>query len=317
MESVSEAEKIKILTNVLGSSYREGSSQLLFHCPKCEHRKKKLSINIEKNLFKCWVCGFSGRNIYRVIKRYGTYSDKKKWSRFSQQVEIENFSEKLFGSHNEDVEELDLPKEFVSLVNSSLPTTAAYPINYLKSRGIFKEDIIRWKIGYCSTGKYEGRVVFPSFGLSGKLNYFVGRSYTNDWKRYVNPATRSDVVFNHLYLDFLKPITIVEGVVDAVKAGTNSVPLLGSTLSEDSTLFSEIVKNDSTVYLAMDADAKKKTNRLASLFLKYDIELYVIDLKKTSYADVGEMTKEEFERIKSSTRMLDSDSFLISRISEM
>ena len=177
-----------------------------------------------------------------------------------------------------------------------------------------KEDIKRWKIGYCSSGEYEGRVVFPSFNLNGNLNYFVGRSYIGDWRRYINPSVRSDVVFNHLMLDFLKPVIIVEGVIDAIKAGTNSVPLLGSTLSETSILFSEIVKNDTTVYLALDSDASKKTERLIKLFLKYDIELYVVDLQGTPYEDVGDMPKEEFERLKTEAEKLDAEKFLVNRI---
>jgi len=311
---MSEAEKIKILSNVLGTSYREGHSQLLFHCPSCEHHKKKLSINVERNLFKCWVCDYSGRNVFRIIKRFGTYTDKRDWSRLTQQVEIENFSEKLFGVSPQEEERLSLPEEFISLANKTLPPTATYPLNYLKSRGLTKEDIKRWKIGYCSSGEYEGRVVFPSFNLNGNLNYFVGRSYIGDWRRYINPSVRSDVVFNHLMLDFLKPVIIVEGVIDAIKAGTNSAPLLGSTLSETSILFSEIVKNDTTVYLALDSDASKKTERLIKLFLKYDIELYVVDLQGTPYEDVGDMPKEEFERLKTEAEKLDAEKFLVNRI---
>jgi DNA primase len=311
---MSENEKVNILNNVLGRFYREGQSQLLFHCPKCEHHKKKLSINIDKNVFKCWVCGYSGRSIYRLIKRYGAYSDKKNWSRLTQQVEIENFSEKLFGKPEEILDEILLPQEFVSLANNTLPTTSIYPVNYLKSRGLNKRDIIRWKIGYCSSGKYEGRVIFPSFDISGKLNYFVARSYTNNWKRYCNPANKSDIIFNHLNIDFFKPVTIVEGVFDAVKSGLNSVPLLGSTLVESSPLLSEIVKYDTTVYLALDPDAIKKTEKLIELFLKYDIETYFVDLRHTKYDDVGEMSKEEFEDFKTQSKKLSLDDYMSDKI---
>jgi len=311
---MSEVEKIKILSNVLGHSYREGYSQLLFYCPSCEHHKKKLSINVEKNVFKCWVCGYSGRNIFRIIKKHGTYSDKKEWSRLTQQVEIENFSEKLFGSSANEVENLFLPDEFISLANKSLPATATYPLNYLRSRGITRQDIVRWKIGYCSSGKYEGRIIFPSFGLDGKLNYFVARSYVGDWKRYLNPSIKNDIVFNHLYIDFLNPVVIVEGAFDAVKAGINSAPLLGSTLSENSILFSEIVKNDTTVYLALDSDARKKTERLIKLFLKYDIELHIVDLESTPYEDVGEMSKQEFEILKMKAEKTNMEKLLINKI---
>ena len=314
MVGLSESEKIDILTNVLGSYYFEGQSQLMFFCPKCEHRKKKLSINIPKNMFKCWVCGFSGRNIFRLIKKHGTYSDKKNWLKFSQQVEIQDFSKKLFAEKESEEETLNLPDEFISLANKNLPPTSLYALNYLYSRGLTKKDIIKWKIGYCSTGEYEGRIVFPSFDLDGNLNYFIGRSYDRNWKRYLNPPLKGNMVFNHLYLVFLKPITIVEGVFDAVKAGTNSIPLLGSTLSEASLLLSEIAKNDATVYLALDSDADKKIAKLTQLFLKYDIELFIVNVKETRFEDVGEMSKEEFKKLKLQTSKTNLDDLLISRI---
>ena len=114
---MSEIEKRKVLVDVLGDCYGEGDSQLLFHCPKCEHHKKKLSINISKNMFKCWVCDYSGRNIFRLIRRYGTYSNKQKWLSFDQQIEINEFSSKLFAPPEVEEERfLKLPSNFVSLV---------------------------------------------------------------------------------------------------------------------------------------------------------------------------------------------------------
>ena len=44
----------------------------------------------------------------------------------------------------------------------------------------------------------------------------------------------------NLYLDWDKDITIVEGVFDAIVAG-NAIPLLGSTLRENSYIFQKIV----------------------------------------------------------------------------
>jgi len=314
LDRLSEQEKIKILKDTLGSYFFEGQNQLMFHCPKCEHRKKKLSVNVSKNMFKCWVCNFSGRNIFRIIKTYGTNLNKKNWLKLTQQVEIQDFSKKLFEKEKQEVNNVTLPKEFISLANKNLPPTSLYALNYLRFRGITKSDIIKWKIGYCSTGKYEGRVIFPSFNLDGTLNYFVARTYNRDWRRYLNPSLSSDMIFNHLYLDFLKPITIVEGVFDAVKAGDNSVPLLGSTLSEKSYLLSEIVRNDTTVCLALDSDADKKISELLSLFLKYDIEAYKIDLKKTKYEDIGEMSKEEFKKLKSTMQKINFDNLLVNKI---
>ena len=48
--------------------------------------------------------------------------------------------------------------------------------------------------------------------------------------------------------------------------------------------------------------------------LKYDIELFIIDLKKTKYEDVGDMPKEEFENFKSTTKKTNLDDLLVNKI---
>ena len=312
MGKVSEGRKLDILKNILGNYYKN-QNEHLFHCPKCNHHKRKLSVNIEKNVFKCWVCDWSGRNLYRVVRKYGTRSNRTEWRSFNQEVEIRNFAEKLFGEKEEVVEQqINLPPEFVSLVNKNLPKTSVYPLNYLRSRFVNKNDILKWKLGYCSSGKYEGRIIFPSFGMSGQVNYFISRTFSRDKRKYLNPPMSKRSIFNELYLDFDKDLVIVEGVFDAINAGDNAVPLLGSTLTDEHPLFQKIVDNDVPVYLALDADASKKTNKLIELFLRYDIETYLVDV--APYKDVGEMPKHEFLQRKQTSAFLNSDNYLLSKI---
>ena len=310
--NLSSEKKLKILKDVLGAPYINGDEHH-FYCPKCEHHKKKLSVNIIKNVFKCWVCDWSSRNVYRIISRYGDYHSKNEWKSFAQEVDIRTLSDQLFTKiEKESPQKIDLPKEFISLANKKLPDTSLRPLNYLRFRGLDKNDIIKWKIGYCSIGAYAGRIIVPSFDCDGDINYFVTRSYDNNWKKYLNPKLSKNIIFNDLYLDFDHGLTIVEGVFDAIKADDNTVPLLGSTLTEKSKLFYEIIKNDTPVYLALDLDAEKKANKLISLFLKYDIEVYKIDT--APYKDIGEMTKSEFTTRKESAVLLNSNNYLLSRI---
>ena len=308
---MSRERKLKILNTILGNSYNK-DEECLFHCPACDHHKKKLSINIYKNVFKCWVCDWSGKNIYRIVRIHGTTDQKYEWKSFEDEIEIEKFSEVLFEQPPLQEQAISLPNEFISLANKNLSSTSLRPLNYLKSRGLTKYDIIKWKIGYCCRGKYAGRVVFPSFSEKGDVNYFVTRSYDNDWKKYCNPDISKNIIFNHPYADFDEDLILVEGVFDAVKAGDNSIPLLGSTLSERSKLFYEIIKNDTPIYLALDPDANKKINNIIDLFLKYDIETYIVNI--SPFKDVGEMTKEEFKQRKLSADLLNSHNYLLGRI---
>ena len=72
----------------------------------------------------------------------------------------------------------------------------------------------------------------------------------------------------------------------------NAIPILGSSLREESKLFQALVLNDTPVYLALDEDAEKKQNYLIRLFHRYDIDLKVIDTSNVE--DVGSMTTGQF-----------------------
>ena len=176
---------------------------------------------------------------------------------------------------------------------------------------VTKEDILKWKIGFCKDGEYAGRVIIPSFNVSGYANYYVARSYGFEWPKYKNPPASRDIIFNELYVNWDEDIVIVEGVFDAIKAG-NAIPLLGSTLRENSALFQAIVKNGRRVFLALDEDASKKARSIARLLLKYGVEVYEIDT--SGVEDVGEMTKEEFRTRKNNAAIVEKDNYLLQRL---
>lgn len=297
-------KKLSILESILGSFHKTGK-EYLFQCPveTCHHHKRKLSVNIEKNSFKCWICEYSSPNIYRLIKRFGNYNQKQEWLSIDNKVDLSFDPFTIFNEKDlKKKEEISLPKEFASLTKKNLSFLANEPLKYLYNRGITKEDILRWKIGYCSTGEYKNRIIVPSFDMSGKIDYFIARSYTDEWNKYKNPPIeKTNLLFNSLYVSWDEDVILTEGVFDAIVAG-NSIPILGSSLKEDSKIFEEIVKNDACVYVALDYDAEKKANKLISQMIKYDIELYKVDV--SGIKDIGSISKEEFkERKKKATKM--------------
>ena len=304
-----EQEQINILSKVLGRSYMSGDERL-YYCPKCKHHKRKMSVNLDKDKFKCWICDYAGHSIRRVVKKFGAFSDLQKWDRLSGEVEISLF-DSLFGDieQKEENEQVDMPKEFVSLTGKSLPVSSKLALKYLFDRGVTREDILRWKIGYCSEGEYGGRIIVPSFAETGELNFFVARSYTGHWQKYSQPSVSRDIVFNQLYIDWDEDLVLVEGVFDAIVAGSNSIPILGSSLKENSKLFQEIALRDSTVYVALDPDAERKALRLIKNLLQYDIELYKVDIYP--YSDVGEMFPSEFEKRKAQAQRMTQESLLM------
>lgn len=310
---MSDTKKIEILKEILGDYYTSGNEKLFF-CPKCSHHKKKLSVNVTKDVFKCWKCDWSGKSIRRLIQRYGNYVQQKAWNEFAGIIEITEYEKIFFTEENveEKIQPVALPAEFQTLCSKDLSLTSLPARRYLRERGLSKEDILYWKVGYAVSGEYAGRVIIPSFNLDGNIDYFIARSYENDWKRYLNPPTPKDIIFNQLYIDWSCDITIVEGVFDAIKA-KNAIPILGSTLREGSLLFRELIRHDPAIYIALDPDAEKKAEKLINMLLSYDAEVYKIHIPPDR--DVGDMSHEEFlERKKAAKLIKDSDYFLINKI---
>ncbi len=291
-----EGKKLNILKEFLGDTYNSGT-EWLFYCPECKHHKKKLSVNISKDKFKCWVCDYRGMSVRRLVRRHGTFSQQQEWNKLVGRVDISSFesrmAEGLLGLTREEPEEfMSLPDEFVSLTSRKSSLGALPAKKYLFDRGVGTDDILRWKIGYCPTGQYEDRIIVPSFNMEGKVNYFTARSYNGNWRKYLNPPAGRDVVFNELYVDWESDLSIVEGVFDAITAG-NAVPLLGSSLREDSKLIRKIVEYDTPVYIALDADAEKRAMSLIKSLAQYDVELYKVNI--SPYSDVGEMTRQQYK----------------------
>ncbi len=309
-------EKLRIIKEILGD-YRVSSSEFLFHCPFCNHHKRKMSLNFGVNAYKCWVCDSRGKNIYRIVRQFGTYQQRQKWLDLDGRLDLSEF-DKMFMELNDDEEEqtTDLPPEFISLNNKKLPRHSKRPLQYLHSRGLSKKDLLYWKIGYCNEGLYSGRIIIPSFNNKGDCNYYISRSYVGHKRKYLNPPLDKDIVFNELYVDWDEPIVLVEGVFDAIVVGQNAIPILGSTLRQESKLFQAIVIHDSPVYLALDEDAEKKRNYIVRLFNRYDVDVKVVDTSNCE--DVGSMSKQEFISRKSNAEEPDvGEMFILDKLKRL
>lgn len=122
-------------------------------------------------------------------------------------------------------------------------------------------------------------------------------------------------MFNHLYIDWDSDLVIVEGAFDAIVAGPNSIPVLGSSVRERSVIFQEIVRNDTPVYIALDPDAEKKSMYLINKLLEYGIEIYKINV--SPYGDIAEMKKEVFEERKKEAELMNNDNYLFRAINSI
>ena len=67
-----------------------------------------MSINFNRGVFKCWVCDTRGKNIYRIVRKLGTYEQRQRWLELDGRLDLSEF-DKLFAALNEEEHEQTTP----------------------------------------------------------------------------------------------------------------------------------------------------------------------------------------------------------------
>jgi len=187
-----------------------------------------------------------------------------------------------------------LPAEYVFLSVSR----NRQALDALFEREISVEDIYKWKIGFCKSGKHWERLVFPSFNANGICNYYATRAVSpKQTVPYLIPddVSKNDIIFNELNIDWNEVVKLTEGVPDAIKIGDNVIPLMGKSLADDSEVLRKLCIYDPTVWICLDTDRTKKgyVNRsikLAEKLLSYGLtDIWIID--PFPFKDFGEIPK--------------------------
>lgn len=260
-----EDQLIDLLSDILGDERKHyhNKKQVSFDCPNCSGMKGvdydgkgNLEINYELGLYNCWSCsethGTKGF-IYNLIKEFGTYEQLKQFlglklvfgdGYFQKETVIENKPK------------LTLPEFFIPLAGKQHINHYKAPFKYLEGRGITNNIIEKYNIGFCFDGKYQNRVVIPSYDKNGELNYYITRSISSLTKKYkyLNPdVDKTQIIFNERFIDWDKPVFLVEGGFDHIVVD-NSLPLLGKKLYDK--LFKIIYENSNNfIIIVLDPDA--------------------------------------------------------------
>ena len=278
------------IENVLGKSHKRARENYAFTCPKCNHHKPKLEINFHtnekgENPFECWVCGFKGRTIKSLLKQLQVPS--------AQAHEILKYIGKGEERFYAPVKAVELPKEFQAVYTASTTRIIANKVRkYLYNRGFTDKDFLKYNIGYCTTGEYQGRIIVPSYDENNQLNFFVARTFEDAYHKYRNPEASKDIIGFENLINWNMPIVLVEGVFDAIAVKRNAVPILGKSIS--SSLLKKIVSSRvEDIYIALDKDAFKKALQYTEQFLNMGKRVYLVDMQDK---DPSEMGFENFTR---------------------
>ena len=270
---------LTLLEEHLGQHIQQ-RDEYLFRCPFCHHHKKKLSINIINNKWKCWICDAKGARIISLLKRMNLPT--KVINKFK---EVMGDDVRTNYIAEETQQTLVLPAEYKPLWKPQKSYPYLHALTYLKHRNITTDDILRYRMGYCETGTYAGRIIVPSYDSNNQLNYFTARSFYEGSMKYKNPPTSKNTIIFENMIDWDEPIILCEGMFDAIAIRQNAIPLMGKTLSKNLE-YAILRHNVERVTIFLDADA-----RIDALKLEHRLKQYEIDTKLvlTDGKDASEM----------------------------
>jgi len=305
IDGISGVEFHSIIENVFGGDVNgiNQSEQLQVNCPRCQERdglsypdgKYNLEINTQKRIFRCWKCEdprFSGK-LGRLIRIYGNNVDYEMYKSYAS----------ILGSVDWDNKEKDyvpvtLPNEMVYFSQADLDDPEHFEAyNYLvNERQISRDIILKFRLGFCLTGKYAKKIIIPSFDADGEVNYFVARNYGKGKKRkpYDNPKdSNKNIIFNDGYLNWDGTIYIVEGVFEMFSFPVNTTPILGKEIPE--ALYTKLKQNKPNVVVLFDPDAfedmLKTFYLLQTAYIGYEDRVKLMELPQKENLDLDEIRK--------------------------
>lgn len=275
---------VNLANSVLGTGKRTARGNQAYSCPYCNHHKPKLEVNFTENKkgynpWHCWVCNKKGTRISTLFKK--VKAPPEKLQELYKLIGAEQEREQVIN-----VKALELPKEYTPIL-SSKDIIAKHALAYLKKRGLTEDDIVKYNMGYCESGRYANMIIIPSYDANGSLNYFTGRSFEKDpYVKYRNPETSRDIIPFEMFINWDLPLVLCEGPFDAIAIKRNAIPLLGKNLQP--TLLKKIVKSTvQKIYIALDSDARKQALKFAEKFMNEGKEVYLVELEGKDPSEMG------------------------------
>lgn len=322
---------ISLFQKYLGGSVSLKKDEHAFHCPFCHHHKPKLQINIRTNKFHCWVCNAGGGIVYLGKKIgmsdtdmqeiWGEENPKLKNAMSSNKTLNEQFLdmwEDGLDGDGENHANLILPPGYINaldLTNNILHIEQSHAIKYLKGRGIGKKEIVKYNIGFATEGLYKNRIIIPSYDKNNQLNYFIARHIYETTQKYKNPPVSKNIIALENQIDWTEPITLCEGMFDAISMKRNAIPLFGKFIPRklDAEITKRIADKELThISIALDNDAKHDALKIYNKYKHYGLQINLIDFEEK---DAGELKFKDILKYQKNSVTLGFESLIKQKLS--
>ncbi len=232
-------------------------------CPAHVDRSPSWSIDLKDGKHFCFACSFGGGPLDLVMHaRKLTRGEAAQWVRDSGlALDSATLPETRVVLRVGSLDRFVMPAE----VQMAEPWPAEAQA-YAERRGITREQIERWGIGYAATGRLAKRLVIPIVDWLGRLSGYTARTWSTSPVRYLTPSEaehpRREVLFGerHWFAIGAEVVVVTEGAIDALAVeraceGRFAVAALSGASNSRSRLVQAKLARFGCVVLATDVDS--------------------------------------------------------------
>jgi len=260
------------------SGVKETGGEALTDCPFCG-KAGHLSVNLSSGHFICFRCEAKGRHLVGVIAAVeGISREEAKAFVFREAASFARRRSEPLPELQEMVQELrkgverqpdrglvseDLPEAFTPVWDGSRFRTPSY----LLERGFSREAMKEFEMGFCSRGRYAGRVILPFSCPHGRS--FTARDATGHQRpRYLNPkgVDHGRLLYGWFQAHKQPEIVLVEGPFDVVRLwefGIPAIGLLGKMLTRAKRTLLSRLPPSTRLVIMLDPEENEAPERVA------------------------------------------------------
>ena len=210
----------------------ELDNDLMIFCPfHNNYRSPAGEVSKETGIFWCFSCQ-EAKELVEVIMQATKRSYFESMRLIDSKADKRNLVDQLTSTLEKVTTFVQYDLDMIEKLHKNVfENTRA--IEYFKSRGIIKDSVERYKLGYSTS---QDMVTIPVYSPDGICLGFVGRSI--EGKRFKNSTDlpKSKTLFNLSRNKRVDKIFVVESSFDAIRieqAGGHAVATLGATISKE------------------------------------------------------------------------------------
>jgi DNA primase len=269
----------------------EVESDFIIFCPyHNNYRSPAAEVSKENGLFYCFGCQESYTLIELIM-----YVTKRSYFESARMIdskkESKNFEELLISKIDKKVDFEEFDKHIIKKLNDAAINSQRAAKYYL-SRGITKDSVIKYQLGY---SELQDMVTIPVHSPDGICVGFVGRSIEGKSFKNTPGLPKAKTMFNLFRAKRFDKVFVVESSFDAIRleqVGAHAVATLGASVSAKQRELLKQYFNNVIILGDNDNAGKEMSNKLINILGETAIRASLPE----SVKDVSELSDEELKK---------------------